>query len=224
MTMKELAAVLYNVADANEEKVDGAWYATQQAWMEKNALVETFDADATVTREDFISMFVKTLALKGTDTTATEDMKTKLATATDYADVAEANVDAVAWAVDAGLISGTNTAALTITPAKEMNRATVAAMLMNYYTKAKAPLAGGWTVPEDGTVTDELKGYFEKAMEGYTGANMVPVKLLGTQVVAGRNFKVLCDVTTVTYPPTTSQKTVVLYVDLSGNCTITSVE
>ena len=135
MTMKELAAVLYNVAGAKDEIVEGPWYATQQAWMEKNGLVESFDADATVTREDFINMFVKTIALGGTDTAATEEMKAAVAAATDFADIDEANVDAIAWAVNAGLISGTSTTALTITPAQAMNRATVAAMLMNYYTK-----------------------------------------------------------------------------------------
>ena len=224
MTMKELAAVLYNVAGAQEETVEGAWYATQQAWMEKNAIVDTFEADATVTREDFITMFVKTLALKGTDTAATEEMKAALEKAVDYADIAEENADAIAWAVNAGLISGTSTDALTISPATEMNRATVAAMLKNYYTKAEAPLAGGWTAAADGTVTEELKGYFEKATKALMGAKYTPVKLLGTQVVAGTNYKVLCEKTTVTAEPTTTTVTVVLYVDLEGNCTITSIE
>lgn len=57
-------------------------------------------------------------------------------------------------------------------------------------------LAGGWTVAEDPAITDDLNNLFWQAMDAYqTGAITIaytPVACLGTQVVAGTNYAVLC--------------------------------
>ncbi len=59
-----------------------------------------------------------------------------------------------------------------------------------------AILAGGWTVAEDPTVTDKINNKFQLAMDSYqTGTitiSYIPVAYLGSQVVAGTNYAVLC--------------------------------
>ena len=59
-----------------------------------------------------------------------------------------------------------------------------------------AMLAGGWTVAEDPTVTDKINNKFQLAMDSYqTGTitiSYIPVAYLGSQVVAGTNYAVLC--------------------------------
>lgn len=79
-------------------------------------------------------------------------------------------------------------------------------------------IVGGYTESEDKAITDELKEIFDKAMEGYVGNNFEPIELIGTQVVAGINYKFLCKASDE------SQKIVTIYKDLEGNCEITDVE
>ena len=86
-----------------------------------------------------------------------------------------------------------------------------------------ADLAGGWTVSEDGKVTDDAKNALEKALEAYTGMEFEAKALLGTQIVAGTNYKLLCIGTTVTAEPESAWKVVTVYADLDGNAEITDV-
>ena len=56
-------------------------------------------------------------------------------------------------------------------------------------------LAGGWTVSEDYQVVNlpaEAQTAFDKALSEYAGVDNEPLALLGTQVVAGVNYAVLC--------------------------------
>lgn len=85
-------------------------------------------------------------------------------------------------------------------------------------------IVGGFTNAEDGTITDELLAMFNKATEGLTGVGYTPKQLLATQVVAGMNYKFLCDATTVTAEPVTTEKIVVVYKDLNDNVSILSIE
>jgi len=87
------------------------------------------------------------------------------------------------------------------------------------------PLAGGWqNVPH---VAEELPAEaqtaFDKAVDGLVGANYVPVALLSTQVVAGMNYCILCQVTPVTPDATPTWALVYIYADLEGNAEITNV-
>ena len=87
-------------------------------------------------------------------------------------------------------------------------------------------VAGGWTIYEDETVaqiTPEAQAALDKALEGYTGAGFTPIALLGTQVVAGTNYEILCKETLVTATPVTKLAVVVVYEDLDKNATITAV-
>lgn len=55
-------------------------------------------------------------------------------------------------------------------------------------------IVGGWNVPENfyAVVSDEVKAIVDGGNATYNGLPMEPVAVLGTQVVAGRNYMVLC--------------------------------
>ena len=84
-------------------------------------------------------------------------------------------------------------------------------------------LAGGWYEPDSPAITDELKAVFDKAMEGFTGVGYVPVALAAQQVVAGMNYRFLCEATTVVPGAETDYALVTVYKDLDGNAEITEV-
>ena len=67
---------------------------------------------------------------------------------------------------------------------------------------AQEEIVGGYVDVEDGTLTDELKDIFNKALEGLTGATYEPIELVATQVVAGTNYKFLANGTKTTNPIT----------------------
>lgn len=86
-------------------------------------------------------------------------------------------------------------------------------------------VAGGWTIKEaaDITLPGDADAAFKKALNGLTGVNYKPIALLGTQVVAGRNYAVLCEATTVTPNPVSSLKVLIIYEALDGSVQITHV-
>ena len=62
-----------------------------------------------------------------------------------------------------------------------------------------------------------------QATEGFVGVDYVPVALLSTQTVAGTNYRILCEATTV-YPGAEMHYAVVnVYESLEGNANIISV-
>ena len=79
------------------------------------------------------------------------------------------------------------------------------------------PLAGGWAAAEDGTITDEIAEMVAKATEGLE-ATYEPKKLLETQVVAGTNYRILCDKIVEGAEP--EEVTLTIYKDLEGNVQI----
>ena len=81
-------------------------------------------------------------------------------------------------------------------------------------------LAGGWYAPNEVTslpLPDEAKAALDKALSGFVGSNIEPMALLGTQVVAGTNYAILCRVTPVTPDAISSVQVVTVYADLQGN-------
>lgn len=54
------------------------------------------------------------------------------------------------------------------------------------------PLAGGWQVAESAEVTESALEAFSIAAETLDGVAYEPIALLGTQVVAGMNYCILC--------------------------------
>lgn len=87
-------------------------------------------------------------------------------------------------------------------------------------------LDGGWNVAEDYTTTklpDEVQNAFDQATEEFVGNDLVPMAYLGSQVVAGTNYALLCHSTLVTAEPVSSIQVVTIYEDLDGNCSITNI-
>lgn len=81
-------------------------------------------------------------------------------------------------------------------------------------------IAGGWS--KFRALTAEDKEVFDKAMDGIMGVSYEPL-LVSTQVVAGENFKYLCNATLVIKDPTTSHKMVQIFRSLENEVSITSI-
>lgn len=93
---------------------------------------------------------------------------------------------------------------------------------------AEAPagtLTGGWesAAAEAGKLPEEAQAAFDKAMEGLVGASYTPVALLSTQLVAGKNYCILCQISPVVPNPVPTWALVYIYADLEGNARITNV-
>lgn len=82
-------------------------------------------------------------------------------------------------------------------------------------------MAGGWTTPEDGTITEKAKAAFDKATKS-GGMAYTPVALVGTQVVAGTNYAFVCIGKSTAQNAKPSPYLVVVYADLEGNAKILS--
>lgn len=82
-------------------------------------------------------------------------------------------------------------------------------------------LMGGWAEPETPEMTDDARKALEKACETLTGAEYTPVALLGTQIVAGKNYRILCESKPSIPSLDSSYVIVTVYADLQGNAQIT---
>ena len=82
---------------------------------------------------------------------------------------------------------------------------------------------GGWTEADSPEISDELKALFDKACETLTGTELTPVSLLETQVVAGMNYRILCESTAAVPDAETEKVIVTLYVDPQGSAEITDI-
>ncbi len=86
-------------------------------------------------------------------------------------------------------------------------------------------IVGGWSVSSM-DITDAHKELFKKAQETLTGAVYTPIALLGTQVVAGKNYRFLCykeaSVSEQNAEPVYA--IVVIYEDLKNNASITEIK
>ena len=87
------------------------------------------------------------------------------------------------------------------------------------------PMVGGWvnTPHEAGELPAEAQAAFDQAVEGLLGAEYVPVTLMSSQVVAGTNYCILCQITPVIPDATPTWALVYIYADLEGNAEITNV-
>ncbi len=85
-------------------------------------------------------------------------------------------------------------------------------------------LVGGWETPNSPKVPDEIKEKLDKALEGLAGADYEAVAYLGSQLVAGRNYKLLCRITPVVPDAVDHFAIVTLYEDLGGNVEITEIQ
>ena len=86
-------------------------------------------------------------------------------------------------------------------------------------------MVGGWELVEAQAVPlpEDAQAAFDKAVENRDGMTYVPVALLGTQLVAGTNYCILCQTTPVVPNATPAWSLVYIYADLEGNAEITNV-
>lgn len=84
-------------------------------------------------------------------------------------------------------------------------------------------LAGGWTTPEDGTITAEAQAAFDKAVKP-GGMAYTPVALLGTQVVAGINYAFVCIGKATAPNAKPAPYLVIVYADLNGGAKLLSAK
>ena len=86
-------------------------------------------------------------------------------------------------------------------------------------------LAGGYTASAacGGGISGDVKTAFDKATKGLAGVGYEPLALLGTQVVAGMNYAVLCKATPVVPNAQSALAIVVIYQDLQGGAEITGI-
>lgn len=97
------------------------------------------------------------------------------------------------------------------------------------YTEDNDPIIDdgeiSWEINEDqpADISEEMQAIFDKATADFTGSDIKPIALLGTQVVAGTNYAFLCVGKTVTAEPVTNMQVVTIYVDPDGNAEINSI-
>lgn len=87
----------------------------------------------------------------------------------------------------------------------------------------REPMPGSWQEADSPVLTEDAAAAFAKATEGFVGVNYVPVALLSEQVVAGIQYRILCEATTV-YPGAEMHYAVVnVYVSPEGSANLLSV-
>ena len=84
---------------------------------------------------------------------------------------------------------------------------------------------GGWQVPESPEITEEIAPFLDKAMSDYDSGEYEAQALIGTQVVAGMNYRFLG---TKTEDCGTCNKNITfcvitVYKDLQGNAKVTDI-
>lgn len=87
----------------------------------------------------------------------------------------------------------------------------------------KEAAVGGWSAAEGAALTEEARAAFEKATEGMVGVDYVPVALLGTQLVAGTNYAVLCEARAVVPDAQPYYAIVFVYRDLQGGAELLKI-
>lgn len=91
------------------------------------------------------------------------------------------------------------------------------------YLDCEEGAVGAPQQPESPAMTDAASAALDKALEGVVGVQYVPVALLSTQVVAGTNYRILCEAT-VLYPGEQMHYVVVtLYESLEGTVSVLNV-
>lgn len=88
-------------------------------------------------------------------------------------------------------------------------------------------LVGAWEIralDEGATLPEGAEEAFNKALQNYDGVSLKPIALLGTQVVAGTNYLVLCEGAPVVQDPKDCLYVAKVYEDLKGNAQFAEVQ
>lgn len=103
------------------------WYEAGQQWAMQNGVSDGSNMDASLTREQLATMLYRYAQSKGYDTTQGGMAIREYA---DFEQISDYAVEAMTWAVNTGLISGTSTT--TLSPQGLATRAQVATILMRF--------------------------------------------------------------------------------------------
>ena len=103
------------------------WYEAGQQWAMENGVSDGTNMDASLTREQLATMLYRYAQSKGYDTTQGGMTIREYA---DFEQISDYAVEAMTWAVNTGLISGTSTT--TLSPQGPATRAQVATILMRF--------------------------------------------------------------------------------------------
>ena len=103
------------------------WYEAGQQWAMQNGVSDGSNMDASLTREQLATMLYRYAQSAGIDTAQGGMAVREYA---DFEQISDYAVEAMTWAVNTGLISGTTTT--TLSPQGEATRAQVATILMRF--------------------------------------------------------------------------------------------
>lgn len=97
--------------------------------------------------------------------------------------------------------------------------------LVNVDPLQTVPMPGGWEIipHEAGKLPEDAQDAFDKATQELSDAEYIPVALMATQLVAGMNYCILCQITSYFPDAKTSWALVYIYADLEGHAEITNV-
>ena len=87
-------------------------------------------------------------------------------------------------------------------------------------------LPGAWVnwAADPLDIPENVKAAFDKALEGLVGHTYEPIAILGTQVVSGMNYCLLCKTTVVTPDAPVSYTLVYIYEALDGTAEILRIQ
>ena len=99
-------------------------------------------------------------------------------------------------------------------------------LLIPVFAEETEPVAGGWTAnAEDPTLIPEAAlEAFNKATEELVGCDYEPIALLGSQVVAGTNYCLLCKCTVVTPDAPVSYVLMYIYSGVDGTNEVLDIQ
>ena len=88
---------------------------------------------------------------------------------------------------------------------------------------APSGLIGGYSEAVSPVMNEEAAAALDKALEGLVGARYEAVALLASQLVNGRNYSILCEISPVVPNAESHYAIVQVYQDLQGNAQIANV-
>lgn len=93
---------------------------------------------------------------------------------------------------------------------------------IDFISEVNKELVGGWklTTPDPVTLREDAQAAFDSAIRDYEAVSFAPIALLGTQAVAGTNYKILCNGTIGTENPISSLFVIDIYENLEGETQI----
>ena len=127
MTRGMIVTVLARFEGVDTSTGDTWWYAAGQQWAVANGVSDGTNLDSSLTREQLATMLYRYAQSKGYDTTQGGMAIREYA---DFEQISDYAVEAMTWAVNTGLISGTSTT--TLSPQGLATRAQVATILMRF--------------------------------------------------------------------------------------------